>query len=310
MTRKRIYYKQPVFRPPSEGRSLLIQATEGCTYHCAFCVSNLGKNFKVRKIDDIKEDLNIARNQYGADVRRIFFLDGNAMVMPYEKLLEITKYAKSTFKNLERVSVYAHAKDILEKSIDQLKELSNNGLKMAYIGIETGNNDLLKEIGKRTTREEIVNAFHKCFKSGITPSGTIILGLAGNDPQKSKEHALDTAKLISEASPVHVLDQFDDLPTWYISALTLMIPPGTDIHKDMSNGKLIPMNPDEILNELLTIIENLTEDVQNCTFRSNHASNYLAIKGVLIRDKEKIIQLIKRNQKDHRNIRPEFLRGL
>lgn len=307
---KRIYYKRPVFRPPSEGRSLLIQATEGCTFHCAFCVSNLGKAFKVRKVSEIKQDIDTAREIHGRHVKRIFFLDGNAMVMPYEKLLEITEYAHKVFPKLERVSVYAHANDILGKSLDELKTLSKKGLKMAYIGIETGNNDLLKKIGKRTTRQKIVDAFHKCFRSGITPSGTIILGLSGKDQTKSKEHALDTAKLVNAASPTHVFPDRKELPTWYISALTLMIPPGTAVHQDMKQGVLEPMNPDEILQELLVIIENISEDVRNCTFRSNHASNYLAIKGVLVRDKKQITDLIKRNLHDHRDIRPEFLRGL
>ena len=139
----RIYYKEPVFRPPSEARSLLIQATEGCTYRCSFCVSNLRKPFKIREVDEIKRDLKIAKQLYGT-VRRVFFLDGNAMVMPYNSLLEITRYAFQMFPEIERVSVYAHGKDILQKSDEELKTLSEAGLKMAYIGIESGDNELLK----------------------------------------------------------------------------------------------------------------------------------------------------------------------
>ena len=113
--RDKIYYCEPVFRPPSEGYSLLIQLTEGCTFKCDFCISNLRKQFLVREVEDVKRDLNIAKKQYGQRIKKIFFLDGNAMVTPAKKLLEVTKYAKELFPNLERCAVYAHAKDILEK---------------------------------------------------------------------------------------------------------------------------------------------------------------------------------------------------
>jgi radical SAM superfamily enzyme YgiQ (UPF0313 family) len=299
-----IYYKEPVFRPPSEARSLLIQATEGCTYRCSFCVSNLGKPFKIRQVEEIKNDLDIAKRIYGS-IRRIFFLDGNAMVMPYESLLEITKYASQLFPEMERVSVYAHGKDILDKKNEELTELRKAGLKMAYIGLESGDNVLLNKIGKRETRDDIVNAFNKCFKSGITPSGTIILGLAGSDPEASKNHAINTAELINLINPEEYM-----FPTWYIATLTLMIPPGTPIFYETQQGNFHPMNSDQILDELRLLIENTSEELRNCVFRSNHASNYLAIKGILAQDKETILNLIDRNILDHRDIRPEFYRAL
>ncbi|MBD3353228.1 MAG: radical SAM protein [Candidatus Lokiarchaeota archaeon] len=305
-----MYYRDPVFRPPSEAHSLLIQATEGCTYRCSFCVSNLGKTFKIRKTEDIKQDLDTAKEIYGPNVRRVFFLDGNAMVMPFDPLKEITKYAHNIFPHLERVAVYAHGKDILGKTQEQLNELSEAGLKMAYIGIETGNNDLLKKIGKRETAEDIVKAFHKCYKAGITPSGTVILGLAGKNEEKSRKHAIDTAKLINRASPTQIINEGQDVPIWYISALTLMIPRGTPLYKEKVEGEFKPMNADEILREMRIIIANITEDVNHCVFRSNHASNYLAIKGTLSKDKDKILKIIDSNLKDHRNIRPEFYRAL
>jgi radical SAM superfamily enzyme YgiQ (UPF0313 family) len=302
--RKRIYYREPVFRPPSEGRSLLIQATEGCTYRCTFCVSNLGKPFKIRPIDEIKEDLDIAAAIYGR-VRRIFFLDGNAMVMPFKDLIEITEYAHQVFPDIERVSCYAHGKDILRKSDEELLELRKAGLKMVYIGIETGDDLLLQKIGKRETQEDIVTAFQKCFKSGITPSGTIILGLAGSDPTASRRHALKTAELVNKANPISF-----DSPIWYIATLALMLPPGTPIFNDAQNGTFKPMKTDEILQELRLFIEHTSDQLQNCIFRSNHASNYLALKGVLAKDKEKILKVIDQNLIDHRDVRPEFYRAL
>jgi radical SAM superfamily enzyme YgiQ (UPF0313 family) len=300
----RIYYKEPVFRPPSEGRSLLIQATEGCTYRCSFCVSNLGKLFKIRSVEEIKKDLDIAKQLYG-NVRRIFFLDGNAMVIPFEQLNEITQYALQIFPDLERVSCYAHGKDILGKSDAELTELRNSGLKMVYIGIETGEDNLLKKIGKRETQDDIVKAFHKCFKAGITPSGTIILGLAGSSPELSNKHATKTAELVNRANPAKV-----ENPKWFIATLALMLPPGTPIYNDAKLGKFTPMNTDEILQELKLFIEHTSDKLQNCIFRSNHASNYLALKGILAQDKENLLKIINQNLADHRNVRPEFYRAL
>jgi radical SAM superfamily enzyme YgiQ (UPF0313 family) len=309
MRTKDIYYCEPVFRPPSEANSLLIQATEGCTFRCSFCVSNIGKNFKVRSFEEIKQDLDNAKEIYGEKIQRIFFLDGNAMIMQFTQLLTIIQYAKSVFPFLERTSVYAHAKDILGKTEAQLKELSEAGLKMAYIGIETGDDTLLKKIGKRVTSDEIVQAFHKLFKAGITPSGTIILGLAGNDPVASKKHMIKSAELVNKASPVHVFGK-GNAPEWYISCLALMLPKGTPIYQEMIDGSFNPLNADEIMREMQIFMETINDDVENCIFRSNHASNYLAIKGVLAQDKAKILALIKRNLKEHTNVRPEFFRAL
>ncbi len=300
----RIYYKEPVFRPPSEGRSLLIQATEGCTFKCAFCVSNLGKPFKIRTVREIKQDLDTAKNLYGY-VKRVFFLDGNAMVMPFDQLHEITEYAHQAFPEIERVSVYAHGKDILSKTDDQLLRLREAGLKMVYIGIETGDNSLLQKIGKRETQDDIVYAFQKCFKAGITPSGTIILGLAGKNPESSRNHAIQTAELVNRCNPKEF-----GFPKWYIATLTLMIPPGTPIFFEKQEGTFHPMNSDEILAELKLMIEHISDDIGNCIFRSNHASNYLAIRGVLAKNKKEILKKIEQNLVDHRDLRPEFYRAL
>lgn len=309
MRSNEIYYCEPVFRPPSEAYSLLIQATEGCTYRCTFCVSNWGKKFRVRPIGDIKRDLDTARRIYGEDVSKLFFLDGNAMVMPFEQLLQITGYAKELFPNLRRASVYAHVKDILKKSEEELKALSDAGLKMAYIGIETGNNDLLQKIRKRQTADDSINAFHKCFKTGITPSGTIILGLAGNNKELSLKHMKDTAELVNRASPTNIIKE-GRIPPWYISCLALMIPPGTPIERDTQEGKFTPMNSMEILEEMKVLIGNISDEVTNCIFRSNHASNYLALKGILSRDRDTMVEQINKNLQYGTDIRPEMFRGL
>lgn len=303
-----IYYSEPVYRPPSEAGSLLIQVTEGCTYKCSFCISN-SKQFLVRKLDDIKRDMAAARRLYGADVRKMFFLDGNAMVISSQKLLELCNYAASLFPKLNRIGTYAHARDILAKSDAELKELHSAGLKIVYIGIESGNDDLLAAAGKKVTADEITAAFHKCFLAGITPSGTIILGLAGRNKELSRQHIQDTAELVNRASPVHVIKDVS-LPVWFISCLALMLPQGSAIARDTDSGRFQPQTSAGILYEMKLLIENISDDVRNCVFRSNHASNYLPIKGRLSRDREKILQVIEYGRTHPDKIRSEYMRGL
>jgi len=303
-----IYYSEPVYRPPSEANSLLIQVTEGCTYRCSFCFANM-KQFKVREITEIKKDMDTARKVYGADVRKMFFLDGNAMVIHYKKLRELCEYAMNLFPRLNRIGTYAHAKDILAKSDEELRSLHQVGLEIVYIGIESGNNQQLAKAGKRVTADEIVAAFHKCFKAGITPSGTIILGLTGNDNKLAEEHIKDTADLVNRASPTHVI-KGDKLPVWYISCLALMFPDGSDVARDAADGTFIPQTADGILREMKLLIENISDDVKNCVFRSNHASNYLPLKGRLSRDRDKILETIDQGLEHPENVRPEYSRGL
>ncbi|MCF7794400.1 MAG: radical SAM protein [Candidatus Cloacimonetes bacterium] len=303
-----IYYSEPVYRPPSEANSLLIQVTEGCTYRCSFCFANL-KKFKVRDLADIKKDMDTARKVYGADVRKMFFLDGNAMVISFHKLHELCEYATKLFPRLNRIGTYAHAKDILAKSDAELRSLQEAGLEIVYIGIESGNDQQLAKAGKRVTADEIVASFHKCFEAGITPSGTIILGLTGRDVKLAEQHILDTANLVNRASPVHVVKE-GPLPVWYISCLALMFPDGSDVKRDAEAGTLTPQTAIGIMQEMKLLIENINDEVKNCVFRSNHASNYLPVKGRLSRDREKILHQINYALDHPENVKPEYLRGL
>lgn len=301
-----IYYCHPVFRPPSEGNSLLIQLTEGCTFKCDFCMSNLRKHFKVRNLEEVKKDLEIARSQYGKKVRKIFFLDGNAMVVPTEKLLEITGYSFKLFSNLERCSVYAHAKDILKKSEHQLKQLSEAGLKLAYVGFESGYDFLLKMVNKHATKQDYIEASKKLMDANITLSATFINGLGGaNNPEISEKHALESADLVNKICP-------KDDRIWYIAFLTLMVPSGTEIFKRLAKGELHQMDSLEILQELKIFIKNIKfqNKKANCVFRSNHASNYLPIKGILDREKDEILNTINYGITHTEILRPEFYRGL
>ena len=305
-SKEEIYYCQPVFRPPSEAYSLLIQLTEGCTFKCDFCMSNLRKQFLIRDGESVKKDLDIARKQYGPNVRKIFFLDGNAMVTPTEKLLEVTRYAYKLFPNLERCGVYAHSKDILKKTDEQLKMLSDAGLKIAYVGFESGSDHLLEMVHKNASKSDHINASKKLMKAGITLSATLINGLGGgNNPEISKEHASESADLVNRICP-------EDDRIWYIAFLTLMVPSGTEIFRKKRKGEFQEMNSIEILQELKDFMTQIDfhNKSANCIFRSNHASNYLPIKGILDREKDQILSTINYGL-THKNIlRPEFYRGL
>ncbi|MFX1390756.1 MAG: radical SAM protein [Promethearchaeota archaeon] len=305
-SKEEIYYKTPIFRPPSEAYSLLIQVTEGCTYKCDFCVSNLNKKFVIREIDDIKKDLDTAKRIYGSNVKRIFFLDGNAMVTPAEKLIEVTKHAYSLFPYLERVSVYAHAKDILKKTLNQLQILSEVGLKLAYVGFESGYDEILKRVHKQATKQDYIDASKKLMNANITLSATFINGIGGADnPELSELHASESADLVNKICP-------DDDRVWYIAFLTLMVPSGTEIFKQKIKGEFREMNSIDILKELKNFINkiNFHNHVANLIFRSNHASNYLPLRGILDREKEKILEVINYSLTHTGILRPEFYRGL
>lgn len=300
----KIYYKEPVYRPPAEAESLLIQVTEGCTHSCEFCVGNYGKKFLVRDFEKIKKDIEAAKQLYGNSVRKMFLLDGNAFVAETDLLVKIAMYAKSLHPKLKRIGAYAHASDILIKPDEELKAIAESGIKIAYVGIETGDDELLNNINKKTNSSEIAQAAHKLYSAGITLSGTIILGLAGNDKEKSYRHAVETATLINSMKPESKLP-------WYISALTLMIHPESRLHKKVQSKEFIPMRNIEILEELKVFLGHLDDDLEGCIFRANHASNYLPLESNnLARNKNELINTISYALSHQEVLKPEFMRGL
>jgi len=210
------------------------------------------------------------------------------------------------FPNLERCAVYAHAKDIIKKPDEQLKELSDSGLKMAYVGFESGYDKLLEAVNKHATKQDFITASKKLFNAEITLSATLINGLGGaNHPELSEMHAKESADLINKICP-------SDDREWYIAFLTLMVPQGTEIYREKAKGLFKEMDQFEILQELKIFMQNIRFEYKNanCIFRSNHASNYLPIKGVLDRDKDKIISTLNYGLTHPEVIRPEFYRGL
>lgn len=284
-----------VIRPPSEAGSFLLQVTLGCSHNqCAFCSTYKYTKFSRRPIAKIKEDIDLAA-KWNPAIRRAFLCDGDAMCLETEELLEITCYLDKQFPNLERVGIYANAQDLLAKTPEDLRSLSENKLTIAYLGLESGNDGILEEMKKGATSEEMVQAVTKAQKAGIAVSVIALLGLGSNS--KSHRHAVDTGEVVSRMNPR------------YFSALTLMIVPGTPLHKKYSSGEFEVMNPVSILEELSVLLSNI--DVEGpCLFRTNHASNYLPIGGMLPQDKDKMLTIIDGALKDTSILRPEQFRAL
>ena len=294
----------PVFRPPSEWDSLLISVTNGCTHRCSFCSMYLTKKFSMRKdIEAIKADIRKAGQLFGDQVEKIFFEDGNAFVAKAETLIELTEYSYQQHPNLRKVSSYAHVKDILKKSDEQLKRLADAGFTMVYVGIESGDNKVLSDCKKGATQDDYALAAQKCHRAGIDWSGIFLLGLAGNDPEKSRSHAVESAKLINRMAP-------ETPRKWYISPLTLEMTPGSEILARSINNDFQPCSSTQILEELHTLIDHTDDDLKNCIFNTNHASNYLSLKGELGKDKKDFLSRIETGIKDPSVRRPEYMRGL
>lgn len=300
-----MYYAEPVYRPPSEASSLLVQATVGCSTahagHCYFCGSWLfdrtvpEKRFRIRKAEDIIADIEEAKVLYGPRVKRVFFLDSNALIMKTDRLVTITRAAYELFPSLERVSVYACATDILRKRDEDLEALRRAGLTLLYIGLESGSDEVLKLHNKGMTAQETVDACRKATRAGLSTSVTVILGLGGTG--LSEVHARDTGLAISALSPD------------YFGALTLMVVPGTPVHEWVEKGTFRIPGPEGILRELRLMIEN-TAPQREMVLRTNHASNYLPLKGTLPKDQERFLGIIDRALAKKIDLRPEFARGL
>ncbi|MEQ8201252.1 MAG: radical SAM protein [Syntrophomonadaceae bacterium] len=290
-------YEGNIFRPPSEARSYILQCTVGCSHNrCTFCGMYKDKKYRVRSQSEILADIRAAGAYYG-DLYKVFLADGDALAMPTGDLLEIIAALYQTFPSLKHVGIYASPDSILGKTMEELKKLKEAGLTIAYLGVETGDRKLLEDIRKGVTYEEMVEGGRKVRQAGILLSVTILLGLAGRTPQ-AVDHARNTARILNEINPD------------YIGALTLMLVPKTEMYRRAQRGEFELPNPFEILDELRIIIQGL--EVEGTEFRSNHASNYLAIKGRLPEDKQKILDLIDNiiDTNDRRYLRPDYMRGL
>lgn len=287
-------YEGLVYRPPSEARSLIVQVTIGCAHNkCTFCTMYKDKQFRVRKKEEVLEDFQMAYDTYGDRIRRIFLADGDALIVRTPDLLDILNFIREKFPSTERVTSYGTPGDILRKSEEELKSLARAGLDMVYMGAESGDAVTLERINKGVTREEIIEAGQKLRRCGIRSSITLISGLGGRE--RKREHAVESAKLISAIKPD------------YVGFLTLMLDESTEIYRQIQAGEMELLTPEEVVEEMRLFLTNV--DSQGTVFRANHASNYVILKGNLNEDIEEMLQRLDEVEKDGK-YRPERVRGL
>ncbi|MGL5417318.1 MAG: radical SAM protein [Clostridium sp.] len=268
-------YNMPLYRPPSEANSLIIQATLGCSHNnCSFCSMYKDKKFTIKSLDQIKKEILEFSESYPYTTR-IFIADGDALIIPMKDLKEILISINKSFKNIERVTMYASPKSIQLKSLDELKELHSLGLKMVYMGIESGSDKVLLDIHKGVTRQELIDAALKIKESNIKLSATVIAGISGLE--YSKNHAIETGSLISIIKPD------------FLGVLSLMVEKNTEIYYKVKDGTFKTLSNIEILNEIKLLLQNIDTD-KPIVFRSNHASNYVSLKGTLPLEKSRLIE--------------------
>jgi radical SAM superfamily enzyme YgiQ (UPF0313 family) len=286
-------YEGMIIRPPSEADSYLLQITFGCSHNkCTFC-GTYNNKFRVRPLEAVLTDIEMAREAI-PDTRRVFLCDGDAMLLPNSHLLKIIKALNKALPDLQRIGIYANARDILKKSDEELKELSENKLTIGYLGLESGNDEILKRVNKGATARDMVEAVRKAQANGIKMSVIGLIGLGG--PELSDEHAIATAKAVNAMNPR------------YFSLLTLMIVPGTPLAKDYESGKFKLLEAEQMVKEVRLVVENL--DSEHTIFRANHASNYAPLAGTFNKDKKRMLAEIDSYLTGERDFRPEFFRGL
>lgn len=290
-----IKYVGDVYRPPSEAYSLIVQATIGCTHNkCSFCKMFKEKRFQTRPTEDIIADFAWARKRYRS-VPRIFLADANALCLKTDKLMPILTYIEETFPECERVTIYGRASDILRKTEDELRQLREHGLTMVYIGAESGSDKVLEMCRKGETRQQLIDAVKRIEKVGIKASVTFISGLAGKDGWE--DHAIQTGTMITEMNAS------------YVSLLTLLVDPQAPMYEDIQSGRLKLLTPQEVLAETHLMLENANPE-KTCIFRSNHASNYLSLKGDLPQDRDRFLAQIEAAMKNAGMLKDERFRLL
>ncbi|MBR6798672.1 MAG: B12-binding domain-containing radical SAM protein [Firmicutes bacterium] len=288
-------YEGDIYRPPSEAYSLLVQVTIGCTHNkCTFCKMFKNKKFRVRALEEVLEDLAWARARYSR-VERMFLCDGDALALSNRRRMPILEYIKENFPECERVTIYGRANDVNKKSAEEMKELYDAGITMVYIGAESGSDEVLKAVNKGVTRQELIDAVRKIEDCGMEASVTFISGLAGKDGWE--DHAIQTGTMITEMNPS------------YVGLLTLIVEPNVPMYDDIQSGKLRLLSPEEVMQETLLMLEH-THVNKKCVFRSNHASNYVSLRGDLPQDKEKMMDMLKKAMGNHDMFRHEMFRAL
>ncbi len=289
-----MHYEGYCIRPPSEAKSILLQVTVGCSHNrCTFCGSYKEKRFRIKEDRIILSDILFA-SKYMRGQERVFLMDGDALIIPQKRLMWILDRIKEHLPWVRRVGAYANAKSLRKKTLEALIQLKENGLGIIYLGVESGDDEVLTSVNKNTNAQNLIDMGRKVRKAGIKLSVTVLLGIAGRE--RSLEHARATGALLSAMDPN------------YVGALTVMLIPETPLHEDMGSGKFQLPTERELLLELREMIAHthLTMGL----FFSNHASNYLPIRARLPRGKGEALSLIDSALRGEIALKPEWMRAL
>ncbi len=289
-----MHYEGMIIRPPSEAQSILLQVTLGCSHNkCTFCGTFTDKRFNIKKDDIIFEDIEFARENCKYQ-NRLFICDGDALIVPQKRLVKILERIKERLPWVERIGLYANTKGIKMKTPEQLEELRQLGVKIAYMGLESGDDQTLKNVRKGADSNKMIEMGKKVKEAGIKLSVTVLVGLAGRE--RSEIHAKETGRVLSAIDPD------------YVGALSLMLIPGTPLHQEYENGDFQLIEADEMLAELGVMISSTT--LSNGLFHANHASNYLPIRAKMPEEKKKTLALISQALEGKIELKPEFMRAL
>ncbi|MCM8855030.1 MAG: radical SAM protein [Candidatus Thiodiazotropha sp.] len=291
-------YIQPVFRPPSEAQSLILQVSIGCSWNkCTFCemYTEPQKRFKPKPIDEIRNELQQFVSM-DIPLRRVFLADGDAMTLSYRRLHEIMQAVNEYLPDIQRVSAYCLPRNIKNKSVDELQRLRDMGLEMVYVGCETGDDLVLERVNKGETWQTSLDALLKLQQAGIRRSVMILNGLGG--ARYSEQHALNSASLMNESQPE------------YLATLVVSFPKGQQRLQQGYAGEFQMLNLRQLLEEMEVMLSSL--NLEKTIFRSDHASNYLILKGVLNKDKERLLNQVRTAlaNPESTSFRAEWQRGL
>jgi len=291
-----IQYEQPLFRPPSEARSLILQITSGCSWNkCAFCEMYTSKSFKFKPFDTVQQEIKQVVSS-GLKFNKVFLADGDAMVLSANRLMPILNEIKTKLTKIRRISAYARPSDFAKKTIEELKELKSAGLDLAYVGVESGDDEVLKNINKGETFKSTVEGLLKAKEAGIKLSVMILNGLGGKE--LSRQHAINSAKVLNEVQPE------------FASTLVLSLPLGEAHFKNRYTSNFTMLNKLELIEEMGIFLKQT--ELNQTVFRSDHASNYLILKGILSKDKNSLLNKINDvlSNPQLANLREEWERGL
>ncbi len=287
-------YQGNIFRPPSEARSILLQITTGCSHNkCSFCGMYKGSRFSIKDDKTIMADIDFAARNFRRQ-RRLFLCDGDALILPQKRLVRILSAIQTKLPWVRRIGTYANTKCIKRKSPEELRELHDLGLTIAYMGLESGDDVTLQAINKGSDAKQMIEMGQKIRASGIKLSITVLLGIA--QKERSHIHAKESGRVLSAIDPE------------FVGALTLMLTPGTPLFEESRKGAFYLLDSLEMLEELGIMIANT--ELTGGNFHANHASNYLPIKAKLPRDKDATLKLIDEALKGKISLKPEYMRGL